>query len=164
MVLNEILNRNNRRRQLPSVFNHDSIEISDPNEIADQLCKYLTNIRPSLASEIPRSLKSFSHFLPERLVNSAFLELVNKEEIIDICNSIRSSAAPGFDNISKGTIKECINCIISPLRSIFNLSITTRAVPDEIKIPGLFLSRNQVPTMYLRITDRFQFYLYFRKF
>ena len=33
-----------------------------------------------------------------------------------------------------GTIKECINCIISPLTSIFNLSITNGAVPDETKI------------------------------
>ena len=62
-VLNEILNRNNRRVQVPSVFNHDSIEISDPKEIADQFCKYFTNIGPSLASKIPRSLNSFSHFL-----------------------------------------------------------------------------------------------------
>ena len=61
-VLNEILNRNYRRRQLPSVFNHDSIEISDPKEVADQFCKYFTNIGPSLASKIPRSLNSFSHF------------------------------------------------------------------------------------------------------
>ena len=72
--------------------------------------------------------------MPERLVNSVFLELVNKEEIIDICSSFRSSAAPGFDNISVGTIKECTNCIISPLTSIFNLSITTGVVPDEMKI------------------------------
>ena len=133
-MLNEILNRNNRRRQLPSVFNHDSIEISDPKEIADQFCKYFTNIGPSLASKIPGSLNSFSHFLPERLVNSVFLELVHEEEIVDICNSFRSSAAPGFDNIPMGTIKECINCIISPLTSIFNLSVTTGEVPDEMKI------------------------------
>ena len=32
-VPNEVLNRNNRRRQLPSAFNHDSIEISDPKEL-----------------------------------------------------------------------------------------------------------------------------------
>ena len=74
-VLNEIVNRKNRRRQLPSVFNHDSIEISDPKEIADQFCKYFTNIGPSLASKIPRSLNSFSLFLSERLVNSVFLNV-----------------------------------------------------------------------------------------
>ena len=56
---------------------------------------------------------------------------------MDICTSIRSSAAPGFNNISMGTIKECINCIISPLTSIFNLSITTGAVPDEMKTAGV---------------------------
>ena len=61
-VLNEILNRNNRRRQLPSVFNHDSIEIWAPKEIADQFFKCFTNIGPSLVSKIPRSLNLFSHF------------------------------------------------------------------------------------------------------
>ena len=60
-VLEEILNRNNRRRQLPSVFNHDSIEISDPKEITDQFCEYFTNIGPSLASKIPKSLKPGLH-------------------------------------------------------------------------------------------------------
>ena len=133
-VLNEILNRKNCQRKLPSIFSKDSIEISDPKEVANQFCKYFTNIGPSLASKIPKSTNSFSQFLPDRLVNSVFLELVNEKEIIDVCNSFRSSAAPGYDNISMGTIKESINFIIRPLVSILNLSITTGAVPDDMKI------------------------------
>ena len=57
-VLNEILNRDRGKRGLPSIFRTDSQEIFDPIEIANQFCKYFTNIGPSLASKIPVSEKS----------------------------------------------------------------------------------------------------------
>ena len=109
----------------------------DPDKLASLkfnplLCESFKNF--SLCKDNDPDANFYLNFLPERLVNSVFLELVNEEEIIDICSSFRSSAAPGFDNISMGTIKQCINCIISPLTSIFNLSITTGALPDKMKI------------------------------
>ena len=43
-----------------------------------------------------------------------------------------------IDNIfANDPLSHSINCIITPLTSIFNLSITTGAVPDEMKITRL---------------------------
>ena len=63
-ILHEILNTDRGKRGLPSMFRTDSQEISDPIEIANQFCKYFTNIGPSLASKIPVSEKSRNSFYP----------------------------------------------------------------------------------------------------
>ena len=115
-VLNEILNRDRGERGLPSIFRTDSQEISDPIEIANQFCKYFTNIGPSLASKIPVSEKSHNSFLSPKLVNSLFLETANELEIVEICNNCRSGTAVGNDNISMNLIKETVNLVISPLQ------------------------------------------------
>ena len=133
-VLNEILNRDRGKRGLPSIFRTDSQEISDPIEIANQFCKYFTNIGPSLASKIPVSEKSHNSLLSPKLVNSSFLETANEQEIVEICNSCRSGTAVGNDNISMNLIKETVNLVISPLVSIINLSITSGIVPKQLKI------------------------------
>ena len=57
-LLNEILNRKSKKQLLPSIFNIGEQELSDPTQIAEQFCKYFTNIGPSLASNIPVSQKS----------------------------------------------------------------------------------------------------------
>ena len=133
-VLNEILNRDRGKHGLPSIFRADSQEISDPIKIANQFCKYFTNIGPSLASKIPVSEKSHNSFLSPKLVNSLFLETANEQEIVEICNSFRSGTAVGNDNISMNLIKETVNLVISPLASIINLSITSGIVPKQLKI------------------------------
>ena len=78
-VLNEIFNTNKGKRCLLSIFRADSREISNPEEIANFLCKYFTNIGPNLASKIPVSEKSHNSFLPPKLVYSIFLYAVNEQ-------------------------------------------------------------------------------------
>ena len=85
-LLNEILNRKKRKSSLPSIFKTDSHEFSGTKEIADQFCNFFTNIGPNLAKKIPNSDRSHQSFLPGKLVNSIFLEDVNQQEILEICN------------------------------------------------------------------------------
>ena len=98
--------------RLPSTFKTDSSEISDPVQIADHFAKYFTNIGPSLAKKIPHANKSHKYFLPVKLVNSIFFEPVSENEIIEICRSFRSSAAPGYDKVSMGVVKEIIDYLL----------------------------------------------------
>ena len=133
-VLNEILNRNEGKRALPSVFRADSHEIANPKEIANLFCKYFTNIGPNLASKIPASEKSHSSFLPPKLVNSIFLEVASEEEIIEICGNCRSGSAVGHKSLSMNLIKDSIDKIIFPITGVINLSITSGIVPNQLKI------------------------------
>ena len=119
---------------LPSVFTANSHEISDPKEIANLFCKYFTNIDPNLASKISASEKSYSSFLPPKLVNSIFLEVASEEEIIEICGTCRSATAAGHDSIPISLTEDFIDKIIFPITSIINLSITSGIVPNQLKI------------------------------
>ena len=133
-LLNEILNKKSWKHNLPSVFQSGNQELSDPAQIADQFCKYFTNIGPSLPNNLPVSQKSYRSFLSGNFVNSLFFEEISEQEVINLCTLLRSGTATGFDNIPMSLIKETIISISSPLTHIFNLSITSGMVPIELKI------------------------------
>ena len=48
-------------------------------------------------------------------------------------SSIKSSKANGPDSISPRVVKECIHYIVNPLCDIFNMSLSSGTVPDELK-------------------------------
>ena len=73
-----ILNRKSKKQLLPSISNIGEQELSDPTQIAEQFCKYFTNIGPSLASNIPVSQKSPHSFLSGYFANSLFFEEVSE--------------------------------------------------------------------------------------
>lgn len=51
----------------------------------------------------------------------------------DICASLRSGASPGYDDIRPDIVKAIRHLIAAPLVHIFNLSIASGIVPDELK-------------------------------
>ena len=67
-------------------------------------------------------------------MNSLFFEEISEQEVINLCSSLPSGTATGFDNVTMSLIKETIASISSLLTRIFNLSITSRIVPEELKI------------------------------
>ena len=58
-------------------------------------------------------------------MNSIFLEDVNQQEVVEICNTFRSGTATGYDTISMSSIKDAIDLISSPLMHLINLDIFT---------------------------------------
>jgi hypothetical protein len=48
-LMNEIINKKNNKRPLPSSFNSNGRTITDPVKIANEFCHYFTNIGPTLA-------------------------------------------------------------------------------------------------------------------
>ena len=67
-------------------------------------------------------------------MNSLVFEEISEQEDINLCSSLRSGTATGFDNVPVSLIKETIISISSPLSHIFNLSITSGMAPIELKI------------------------------
>ena len=133
-LLNEILKKKSLKTNLPIVFKSGNQELSDPAQIVEQFCRYFTNIGPSLANNLPVSQKSYRSFLSGNFVNYLFFEEISQQEVINLCSSLRSGTATGFDNVPMSLIKETITLISSPLTNIFNLSITAGTVPMELKI------------------------------
>ena len=82
-ILNEVINRQKKTSDLPSVFKIGEVECNDPVEIANKFCEYFTNLGPSLADKIPTSPKSHMSFLTTNFVNSMFVDSATRQEIID---------------------------------------------------------------------------------
>jgi len=66
--------------------------------------------------------------------NSMYCEPCCHTEIFNIVHSFQNVKAPGSDNIGPKLLKSCLNAIIDPLTYIFDLSLTTGAVPNCLKI------------------------------
>ena len=108
--------------------------MSDPSLIAEQLCKYFSSVGSNLAKDIPLSSYSHLSFLSGSYANAIFISMATEQEVLDICDNFRPGTAVGFDNINMNLVKESINLIIKPLAHIFNLSLSSGIVPDQMKI------------------------------
>ena len=132
-ILNEVINRKKMNTSKSVTFSQNNQNISDPLEIANNFCEYFTNIGPNLASRIPNSTRSFQSYLHGNFSNSLFLYPSTEHEIFEICSGFRSGTAAGLDNVTMNVIKETASLICSPLVHIFNLSLSSGSVPDQMK-------------------------------
>ena len=97
----------------------------------------LTSIGPTSAkwaNNIPQTAVSHRTFLSGNFLESLFLNTVTEKEVMEICKSLKSRSAAGYDNISVDLVKECAQLISNPLTHIINLSIVSGVVPDEVKV------------------------------
>ena len=166
-ILNEVINRQKKTSDLPSVFKIGEVECNDPVEIANKFSEYFTNLGPSLADKIPTSPKSHMSFLTTNFVNSMFVDSATRQEIIEIANSFRTGTAAGYDNLPMGIIKEVISVISEPITHTINLSLSSGVVPRELKIArvipifktgdrGLFNNYRpvSVPSIFFKLLER----------
>ena len=133
-LINEIINKRKAKLSLPSSFNIDGKTVTDPLDIANGFCKYVTEIGPSLAGKIPASNRSFWSFLPSTVNESIILKPTSTQEVRDICNSFKSGKAPGCDKIAMTVIKDSLNITADPLSKIINISLRNGIFPDKLKV------------------------------
>ena len=133
-VLNEVINKKQNVKRLPSNFKINSQCVSDPSQIAEHFCMFFSNIGPNLAHKIPRSPMSHRSFLPGNFAKSIFFDTASESEIIEICLNFRPGTAAGYDNVSLDLAKDCIYLICRPLTHFINLSIISGVFPDQLKI------------------------------
>ncbi len=148
-VLNDLLG-NNRKKTLPDSFVIDGSVVSDPQHIADGLNDFFVNIGPKLACNIPQTTNKFSDFLTSvpAPIHSLFLSPTDDEEIADICSKIKSGTSSGHDEIKPDIVKAAVDLIKKPLCHVFNLSISSGIVPDELKVARVVpIFKSGDPTM-----------------
>ena len=56
------------------------------------------------------------------------------EELNDICMSLKSGKAPGYDDTSMHVIKNTFEIVSEPLKNIINLSFSKGIFPDKLKV------------------------------
>ena len=66
--------------------------------------------------------------------NSLFLAPTDRDEVINLCASLKVDSSPGYDDIKPAVVKAVKHLIAYPLVHISNLSIATGIVPDQLKL------------------------------
>ena len=89
-----------------------------------------------LAKNIPNIKRSPLEFMPERVVNSIFLNPVTNTELCKIITNLNQGAA-GWDELSPAIIKQAKDPLIDPLLNICNLSISEGVFPSELKLANV---------------------------
>ena len=97
------------------------------------LMTFFVNIGPELASKIKSTGKEYHEYLKDPIEKSVFLSPVIDDEIIKIITKFNQTKSPGHDNIGNNIIKRIAKEISKPLAIVFNLSITTGKVPNQLK-------------------------------
>ena len=105
-----------------------------PIEIATEFNNYFANIGPKLASTIHHNGKDFSSYLKQSNMSTCFFKPTNEDEVLKIINRLGGRKSAGHDDIKSDVIKQVAKEIASPLSMIFNTSLSTGIVPDDLKI------------------------------
>ena len=95
---------------------------------------YFANIGPSLASTIHHTGKDYSSYLRESNSKTWFFRPTNEDEIMKIVNKLGTNKSPGHDGLKPDVVKKVAKEIAYPLMLIFNVSLSTGIVPDELKM------------------------------
>ena len=77
---------------------------------------------------------SFRSFLNGQTHESLALKPTTVEELNDICMSLKSRKAPGYDDISMHVIKNTFEIVSEPLKNIITLSFSKGIFPDKLKV------------------------------
>lgn len=136
-VINNVLGRNNNKTSPAQVFMNNDTEISDDNIIAEEFCKYFTEIGPKFANAVDTATNDAKHYLQknkQRNKDSFFLSPTDPNEILRILNKCKPKTSKGHDNISTKLLKCLGTSVCLPLSIVINKSLANGKVPDSLKL------------------------------
>ena len=135
-TINETLSRDKISSELPSIFYHNDLELTNPTEIANAFNMHFANIGKNLAAEIERNITNdsdFTQYLTAPSLTKCKFCCVTQAEIVQAINKLENKNSFGHDGISNKLLKFIKDEIISSLTLIVNQMITTGIFPDSFK-------------------------------
>ena len=133
-TVNSLLARTRNKTCVSDIFRYNDTTLSDPGHIANEFCKYFTNIGPEFASAIPEAHKPYDFYLNNRITKSIFLSPTDPDEIQKILMSLKPQKSCGHDDISSSFIRDINTHVSIPIRILVNKSLENGHVPDIMKI------------------------------
>ena len=132
--INNVLG-NKKYSKLPSTFYNKNLKLHSMKDIVEEFNNYFLSVGKNLSDKIPDVNRSHDSYLPKSRVNeSLFLKPTSPNEIVEIALNIKISKSTGHDDISSRVVKNSIHCFVEPLCYIFNRSIYSGIVPEELKL------------------------------
>lgn len=132
-TINNITGRNKQQKVQSQFVNSDGEKITNPQTISNDFNDFFVNIGPKLASEIKSNGKDYYDYMNSPLQNSCFMSPITEDEVVKVISKFDQNKSPGHDNIGNYIVKRVANEISKPLTIIFNQSISTGVVPNQLK-------------------------------
>ena len=83
---------------------------------------------------IKHSGKDYFDYLLNATQTGLFMNPSIAEEIVKIINKFNQNKSPGHNGIGNFIMKNVAHIVSRPLADIFNLSLSTGSVPEQLKI------------------------------
>ena len=134
-LINKSIGKTSNKNCVIDKIKVGNVEHVEPVEIANDLCKYYSNIGESLANSIPTP-KYDSRFYLKKITpspKSLYVSPTTKQEIINIINNLPNKNSSGHDNINNILLKNIKNEIAVPLERVFNVSLEQGIFPNIMK-------------------------------
>ena len=120
--------------------------LTSTNDIVNEFNNFFVNIGPNLANTLPNGNVSHRHYLGPQIDDSLFWKPVTTAEVFNHLIGLDIKKACGHDNIPIRLLKDGAVYISDALAYIFNLSLESGRVPDEMKIAKVTPIHKKGPT------------------
>ena len=101
--------------------------------IANEFCKFFTNIGKKYANDIPTAQFSFDHYMGNKSNINMFLSPTDPYGVAKLIDLLKHKYSSGHDGLTSELIKDIINYIAIPLTILINKSLNTGIVPELLK-------------------------------
>ena len=134
-IINQCVGKTNNKNCIIDSIRTQNVILTDPTDIANELCNHYSSVGAKLSSTIPApSIDKFTSVKQiTRHRNSLFMTPTSKEEIIRIIENLPNKTSSAFNNLNNLILKSLKHEIVTPLEKIFNLSLETGTFPTLMK-------------------------------
>ena len=151
VIKSKIGMNNNKDNKINEIYNDNNEIITNQIEIANFMNNYYCKMGEEMSKKIEKPSKN-KFKLPNVTVKSIFIKPTNKNEILNIINSLKNKNG-GVDKINSKTLKILSYHISNVLSSIFNKCIEKGIWPDALKaaeVVPIFKSGRKTETVNYR--------------
>ena len=140
-VIKEAIGKStSRQRKFPVKNNLGSKFVTSIDSIAESFNnKHFAEMVQILANKISTPLANFDTYRNNKCNIIQPENALSINELKDAFYSLKTSKSAGYDGISSNIIKQCFGTLNRPLHYIYNISLQTGLLPEEMKIARLTL-------------------------
>ena len=143
---NIIWNPKIKSTNLPCKLTINKVDVYNKPKIADAFSDFFTNIGQKMASQIPKSSKTFETYINEMNVIMESKPLSIKK-LKDTFFSLKINKISGIDDVSFSIVKKSFGVLWESLIYLFQLSFEKGIFLDDLKLAKVTPTENLVIKM-----------------
>ena len=134
-LINMLLKKNDKKK-----LNFDAIRVENDTftnavDITNAFNNFFVNIGEKLLEQQESANhESFHLYLKSPNTHTAFFKPITVSEILNIVNDMKNETSAGIDSVNIKVVKCVISLISNPLCIVFNQSLSSGIVPDDMKV------------------------------